>query len=81
MRSKRFRFQPGDIVQVSPGLEFASPLTGEERREQVEIVQQQHCKQNNLEWNSYVVRSVSKPGRLYVLQENFLRIVRPKDGE
>lgn len=81
MRSKRFRFQPGDIVQVSPGLEFASPLTGEARGEQVEIVKQKHCKQNSLEWNSYIVRSVSKPERLYVLQENFLRIVRPKDGK
>lgn len=81
MRKKLFRFTRGDIVQVSPGLEFASPLSGEDRKEKAVIVYGKLEKFSNKTWKSYLVRSLNDPNRFYTLDEDFIRLARTEDRE
>lgn len=77
-----FRFTRGDIVQVSPGLEFASPLSGEDRREKAVVIYGKLERYSNKTWKSYLVRSLNDPNRFfYTLDEGFIRLARTEDRE
>jgi len=76
-----FKFNPGDIVKVRRGLEFASPLSGDDRLEAVRIVRGTIRRFPGLELTSYIVKSVSKPERQYVLDQQFIELVEGGNGQ
>lgn len=74
MRERQFRFTRGDIVHVAKGLEWASPLKDKDARsENVEILEARADYAYGRMNRRYLVRSLDKPDRQYVLSESFIR--------
>ena len=77
MRQRVFKYTRGDIVQICPGLEFASPLSRtQNRREPVKILKAYSERFYGGVYNYYYVRSLVPPFRVYVLQESFIQLVK-----
>jgi len=82
MRRREFKFTREDLVQVFPGLEWASPLPNTmDRCEVVRIIGVKKERFGSVVWNSYTVQSVQEPSKVYTLMENFVRLVRPEDSK